>query len=358
MDHADRKIAPDMPEMRSVRIGAPVAMPPRSLLRSAPTTTKSATTPLRTIATSTAEWKPSNIPSLPQMYPLERSHARVKNDTSAVAQRIASVLRQQSLAPVFEDQKASGETQCHVRFVVRLFVDGDDLVVEVQRRSGCCFVFHQVSKALLQAARGETVMALPAFVVPNSMIKEEQQRAACDEALELANELLLKDRIDAQVLGMQSLVHMTREGGCKYSASAILKGPVMDTLLKFVRLSKGIDDEFLVGHRTNMRGDAFHVLANCLAREASKMSFDKFASDQVLKSVIDELRVAAEKPHNACHAARVLASLVKNSEAIKLRAEQLDAPAAIIMAFNEGISRHAMLEEEAKALKREMANCM
>ena len=378
----DRKIVPDMPEMRSVRIGAPIAMPQRSLLRSMPTTTKAPLAQIRqapVTPASEATWTPRNIPPLPQMYPLERSHVYVDDDQKHVASRIANVLRQQSLAPVFEDEKvriwrtsmllyfvgfltwcdlqASAETVCHVRLVVRMFSEGEKVVVEVQRRSGCCFVFHQVAKAILKAAKGEPAKKVPKFTVPASVIKEEQQRSSCNEALEIANELLQKDRIDAQALGMSSLVQLTNEGSSRFAASAILEGPLLDAVLKFVQPTESVD-EVLEEHRTEMRGDAFRVLANCLASTTAKLDIEKLGSDEILEALIKELRVAEEKPHNAWHACKVLKALLKDSEALRTKAEQLGAPSAVTVAYNEGVCRHAMLEKEATALKSEMANCM
>ena len=141
---ASRDIAPDLPQMRSVMIGAPMAMPPppRSFLRSAPSTIKApplpsavrmgpsskaspvvvAPMPSSAATSAPAKWEPTNIPSLPAIYPLERSHCRTTKNVSGVAARIADLLRENSLAPVFHESKVSTDDDacCIFAFVERI----------------------------------------------------------------------------------------------------------------------------------------------------------------------------------------------------------------------------------------------
>ena len=105
MSASDKQIAPDVPEMRSVLIrSAPPALPSRSLqlTKESPFSLKTNINTLK--AKGESGWKLSNIPKLPEMYPLERSHAYVKGIAGEeVASRIAECLRKESIMATFDD---------------------------------------------------------------------------------------------------------------------------------------------------------------------------------------------------------------------------------------------------------------
>jgi hypothetical protein len=101
-------IVPDMPQMRSVLIRSSVepAMPsPHNFGISAKSAPWSYG-PSTKIATVGAQpsWKPVNVPKLPEMYPLERSHVSIADaDAVEIAMRIADCLRKESIAATFEE---------------------------------------------------------------------------------------------------------------------------------------------------------------------------------------------------------------------------------------------------------------
>jgi len=234
-------------------------------------------------------------------------------------------------------------------------------VVEVQRRCGCSFVYRQIAKSVIKAVKGGKVKvpaprALPK--VPKSIFKEEDRKQECEEALEIAADLITKESFDSQLLGIQSLAQLTAGDATKVQAAkTILRGPIYESVLSFIRPlgdEEETKDDSMTEHRGNMKMDAFSVLANCFSAVSGKISFDGIANDELLEMIIEQLRTADETPHSACHAARALKALLTSSEAVKLRADQLDAAAAVLLAHKEGVNRHLMLEEVTKYLKEEV----
>ena len=254
---------------------------------------------------------------------------------------------------------------CNIRFTVQLFEDNGETVVEIQRRSGCCFGFRSISRSILQAAQDIAPAPKRAYNLPKAIVEKEQHESNCNEALGLAEDLLKKERLDAQELGMHSLLQMTRDRVCPDATSALLKGSAAKTVLSFLQSNNNAnagnndddDDETLNEHQHRMRGFALTILANCFEAEAGKMDLDGFATDALVQRIITELNEADRKPHNATQAARALTTLLKGSELARQKAGRLNASAAIHYAQTEGVSRHALLEREALALKGEMARC-
>ena len=100
------------------------------------------------------------------------------------------------------------------------------IVVELQRRKGDSITFHRYSKHILDAAMGD--FDAPAFSGPRGgeiahvytkkaerMLKMQTAKSAASEqenaviAIEIAHGLLMKDRMDARQLGLESLCLLT-----------------------------------------------------------------------------------------------------------------------------------------------------
>lgn len=267
------------------------------------------------------------------------------------------------------------ETSEHVKLCIRLFLDDEQVVVEVQRRSGCCFLFHQSAKAILRASKGMKQQRLPTFSIPDSVIKaeakqhSEQQQDLTEEAVEIASQLLKKERHDAHLLGLESLVQLTKATSTSTKAAlALVRGNVLDTILSLIqawRLSQQDDalsmDEMEKDYFAMMHRNALTVLANCLnaleqAGELTKVlgTHERLVADEILSVLIGELCSASDRPHDACQACKCLQTLLRSSEDTKMRALELGAPKAATSALNEGVCTHLILEEEARTLQVEI----
>lgn len=327
-------IAPDLPEMRSVliRSSGPSTMMPAArtglyakqapVLKTAPV--------LKSNNNKSTCWNPDPLPKLPEMYPLERSHAYVKDVNCAeIATRIADCLQKESIAATFEENKAVAETPCHTQFYVKLFEDHSQVIVEVQRSRGCSFTFSQCSKAILCAAKGVKRRGGPprTFTVPASVKAAKAMDDATEEATEIAFDLMSQPRIDAQRMGLESLQKMSKDG--------VVKNISQDRVDKIVSL---VSEEHCCR-------DALTVVANLLehgSMDASKCS-DEFVHALMLKLVDDDL-------HTAHQAARCLNYVCKALPNLK----KLVSKIGVAEAQMQGLERHAKLAEQTKLLQQEL----
>jgi hypothetical protein len=378
--------------MSSTSCGIPA---PRTLSGSPKETAKEAPT---VVPRRIGAWKltQNQLIPFPESYPLERSHVYIKGlEVQAVVTSISECLRQESIAAVYENNKvrlipresilmtegfthidlhqalAHAETPEHVRLCIRLFLDEEQVVVEVQRRSGCCFLFHQAAKSILCAAKGMKPQRLPTFKIPEC-VKAKVNFSfedSTEEAVQIASGLLKKDRYDAHLLGMESLVQLTKGATSTKAAHALFHGQVLDNILSLIQswrmhhedmdvcvVSDTEKDYFAMMHRY-----ALTVLANCLnaLEQASELeqllgTQYRLVADELLSVLIDELKNAEQRPHDAWQACRCLKTLLRSSKDTKMRAVGLGAPKAATSALNEGACTHLHLEEECRKLQVEL----
>lgn len=389
-----RRIVEDAPQMRSVRIQQPSVAPAMPFGRAAvgstktalvaPTTSQKLMTPPGSTTKAPAWNVNSNqLQAVPSYYRLERTHLMIDNVAVAeIASRIAACLREESVSATFHNDETMIEAETHegVTFTTRLFQgQNDKIIVELQRQAGCCYLFQQTAKCILRAAKGMPPSAkrrtLP---IPPSMPKSnvEEDTISLKQGLELAAGLLKKDRIDAHLLAMESLTHMSRSSKCQcLVVKAILTGPLLETLVLLVEswslcaAEKGEHEE---QYCAQMHRLAMGILANCLTtleaegelREvlandhaASAAINSQLCSPSLLMALVGELRNSETRPHDACEAARCLQPLVRNCPLVKPRLlEECDAMAAASMALDAGISCHANLEQECQRLQLVIKN--
>ena len=111
----NNEIAPDVPQMRSVLMHSAEApsIPSRSRLEYSAKSVKPVS-PLPYVLPSIKShaggvWKPCNVPKLPEVYILERSHVAIPDaDTLEIAERIAECLRTKSIAASFDNVSLGG----------------------------------------------------------------------------------------------------------------------------------------------------------------------------------------------------------------------------------------------------------
>lgn len=317
---------------------------------------------------------------------MERSHVYVE-DASAnqVARRMADCLRMESVAVQYEDVSSCSwartkdrriefvfiliEKLCsnqlfllqslarcdtceHVKFNIRLFTSGKKIVVEIQRVSGCCFLFHQATKNILRAALGQEAQPSVILTVPPCVMSELEEEDATEEALFFALNMLQSPRFDCNVLAMESLASVTKANSV--AAKSVVNGPLMTLILGWVEGQNAEDQDFHdQEHSVKMHRYALVILANCLT--ALSPTDTPKVSDDCLKILIGELKAACERPHDACEAAKSLKALVRSSD-VRLRALAMGAPSALMGAYQLGKSQHHQLERESLSLQMEMGN--
>jgi hypothetical protein len=267
------------------------------------------------------------------------------------------------------------ETKEHVQFTIRLWSDKEQVVVEIQRGSGCSFLFCQASKAILRAAKGSCApKPVRCFKIPDCV--PQQSLSECqkliEDDLEIACQLLKNDRFDTHLLGMESLVHLTNATKCgSFAAQCIISGDFLSTLLCLVESfrmhERSTRDETTLSvmeeeHFSMMHRHALTVLANCLASLEESGELEQvlaqrkeLLSESLLELLVHEVSQSNTRPHDACQAVRCMQCLVRASSQLKALACQLGAPKALDSAHREGASRHCTLEQESRKLQMDIS---
>jgi len=314
-------------------------------------------------------------------------------------------------------------------FHINLFSSGGNepgTIVEVQRRKGCSLAFHRTAWDIIAAAEGEECMENNDSSPLVAVLEEEEdwaknvteQKKNALAAMKICANLLLKDRLDANLLGVEFLCLLTdpRKTGiitATLVSRAILTGSIRPinsskekeglctdisheeddvfvqslnlrkfvlSLIQYKKLSDDDDmydseeevskcddvmnDASTDGNRHRRSHDLEHAdkLHN-LALEALSNALDVIARDgslcetvhqhqwlgdvALVETLIDVLRKAETRPHDAVLSARCLASLVEASNEAIEHAMKLDAMAVVKRAKLIGQSQHASLALES-----------
>lgn len=179
-------------------------------------------------------WSPKTIRTVPAFYPLEKSSRFIEDGHLAVASRLSECLRVLSVQATYNDENATASlvTGENVEMHLSLWKTSGGpgskypvgIVVELQRRKGDSIVFHRYSRYILDAAMGDFDDEIfqqntggdiaPIYTKKAERMLKMQRTAASEEesaiiAIEIAHGLLMKDRMDARQLGLESLCLLT-----------------------------------------------------------------------------------------------------------------------------------------------------
>lgn len=394
-----------------------------------PSARRSSASSIDSSSSSKSNWSPTELRHVPAFYPLERSSRFVKDNLADVVVRVSEANRLLSIHAVYCNESATAElyTSENVEMYLALWKSTgkeEGIVVEIQRRKGDSIAFHRYSRCILDAAAG--VLDISDHVEKNGddidavfsrnvqrMLTLETPKDAKSEAenaviaIEIAHGLIMKDRIDARQLGLESLCLLTdpKKTGmttAMIASRVVLLGSAQDidsnaapeeslmcdetpfqeirqallSLIQFRRI--GDVDDFDEGedseeseHITVLHNLALAVLANALdvisdedepedapigrrrADTAESMS-ERFLEDslevsenrEIMKTLISELGKAGAKPHNACLSAKCIGSLCRASDKARKRAKELGAKNVVQTALDVGQRTHLKLERE------------
>jgi hypothetical protein len=174
-----------------------------------------------------SNWSPTKLRPVPAFYPLERSSRFVEDDLSVVVARVSEANRLLSVHALYCDETATASllTAENVEMHLSLWKTSgkqEGIVIEIQRRNGDSIIFHRYSRYILDAAVGELDIYEHLFqngedldVVYSKKVQRLLSLEASDDigsetenaiiAIEIAHGLLMKDRMDARQLGLESL---------------------------------------------------------------------------------------------------------------------------------------------------------
>lgn len=180
------------------------------------------------------EWKllsRDSLPLMPLHYAKERTSIAVsKEEPNVIADRIVQRAHLISAFGYYDGVKARATLKTdEMELTIQLFQEksNDSTIVEIRRKSGSTILFHRAARCLLRAAKGDNKKnfcatasnlqtqshALPHLLSASrrrvSTVEETTQNKGVESTLactmETIDSLLRKDRLDAQLLGMQSL---------------------------------------------------------------------------------------------------------------------------------------------------------
>ena len=242
-----------------------------------------------------------------------------------------------------------------------MFLDSGKIVVEVQRKCGCSYRFRETARTVLRSAKGVTserarpVMAIPSSIPLESPI-QQQQRA--ESALEVAMQQLCSDRLDSQLIGMETLEQITQSASRFCVSNKVLEGECLAKVLAAAQDDAGnAGSEFEEQHISIMKRRAMTVVANALSALAESGRLDsllsecrELKSESFICSLVDTLREASTLPHDATQAARCIRHLLTSKEVEAVLIE-MSVDSVVSDACRSGACRSALLEQESKKLK-------
>ena len=201
------------------------------------------TAPAQLTGNGNSNWQSATearLEDVPPFYIVSTDSVRVCGNVDAqeVAGRIAEWLRIKSVASAFDGCIARCQTLDRCEFDVRIFREGDHLLVDVQMTRGDAFSYRSHADAILNAAQGimsDTFdplgpsSSLPSMSIP---ISEIQELAASDgseiiDVLENTSELIQKERVDACAIGMETLAVLTKRDKVGDRVSALTSQAVL-----------------------------------------------------------------------------------------------------------------------------------
>jgi len=350
----DQEIAQESPEMRSILIRSAVS--PRTMI-SGPSlqqlpkmpatlprfpTKPSAVAPPTT--THNSNWEVETIPKVPELYHIGRPSVIVSDcEGSEIVSRISECLRKQSLSVSFDENTAVCETSCHTKFIVKIFEDDEQFIVEVQRRTGCSFVCQKHSRSILRAAKGSKAAPKPrTFNIPTSILEKEQKpeeaKIAEENDVKNAFDLINQEKHDVKMLGMSALINIT----ANKNISSVVEESSLDFLPKCI-LSQGHEDDKM----SKLRLDALTVLGNLLTNDSVKAQF--VIENNLLQTLVTYL--VHGNLNVAYQAARCMTAICRTCPSLKTNIAALGASTAIDQAYEHGLARHKLLENELDQLK-------
>jgi hypothetical protein len=331
------------------------------------------------------EWRGSASPSvwdvkgqdlelLPLDFPLERTHREINDDASKVAARISDALRALSIETEFDCEKAKAKCKTNdcVCFRIRLYAgseSGEPVIVEVQRRNGCAASFMRSCRSILDAAEGKDAVrkkSLPPFMQkPIGQMKCIQSITPVlvkpANPLDNVMNLLRSKKRDSNILGLENLCFLTDPYQTTPAVAIQVSQRVIidDELREEIRALTErdvfyLDDEGQSNHTDQMRHLALNIFANGLAvcskdgclKEAVKKQ--KWFSDHLIPSLLDELKRADSSANNAYQSACCVQSLISCSDVAKQLVVDNGGVSILEQAHAFGTRRHELLADETR----------
>ena len=392
--------------------GSTSSMPPKmSLMQVDPSQLPSSSTSA-TFAVGHWNLRDSDVKTLPDFHPLDRSAVFVPNcpDASEVARRISDVLRARSVSAEYDNSKAKAKcvTSENVEFRVRLYRGkksyAHGVIVEVQRRYGFSPTYAGDVVSILDAAEGKNLPApaqrrrsagLPPPPPLPSLVPDEEDGAdessassspdAGLESIKIASAMLSDSGVDRQSMGLQGLAALTdsykigKTTATRASAEIVTgatpqAAQARDAILALVLTEppktstgtgtsnkadslSGVESDADAANTALLRTLALTVLSNVLSNLTGTpelVALRPILSQAVLPALLSELKTATTNPRGADLAVRSLLPIVETFDRDYVECELLGHGSyeLLIEAQNVGEARYDSLREQSSSCLR------
>eukprot|EP00565_Helicotheca_tamesis_P001877 CAMPEP_0185723540 /NCGR_PEP_ID=MMETSP1171-20130828/353_1 /TAXON_ID=374046 /ORGANISM="Helicotheca tamensis, Strain CCMP826" /LENGTH=376 /DNA_ID=CAMNT_0028391259 /DNA_START=293 /DNA_END=1423 /DNA_ORIENTATION=- len=336
-------------------------------------------------------WKVRDFNSLrdvANIFPLEKTRITVNIiSPDEVANRIIDCLKRLSIASIYRKPKATllAESLDHVQFYIRLFkkIDGANkaIVVEIQRKNGCCLSFCSMARTILQEVKygynGKDDESRKCLVklyhaqdigAINSRVEEKMEDDISFALERISDSLFACDLMDVKLIAMENLCLLTSIDSTEAKTSLAITQNILQSDAddhKKIRLSilqlvrHPCDEEYsydelqqryyriMHNHALEMLGNMLHLLSGSKNVLQSIVDSDEWLGDRgLLAALIKELHCADTRPHDAYHAMRCLNAIIGASSDLMKRAVGLGLLSAIDFSQNVGHRSHSLLAGE------------
>jgi len=173
-------------------------------------------------------WENPTLRPIPSYYPLESSN-RVLNEhefgISEVTSNLSEAFRVLGIQTKYFESPAGAALLTPELVEIYLYLwktgNGKKICIEVQRRRGDSVTFYRYARHILEAASGDfdaseyndysdsNYLRAAEKLLRTELTNSSKEREASIMSIELAADLLRKDRLDARILGMESLCILT-----------------------------------------------------------------------------------------------------------------------------------------------------
>jgi len=319
-----------------------------------------------------------NLGQVPEF--LERTHVNVKNtNPSLILDRIRSCLYEMSIHAKFvlDKVRIECETENFVKFNINMYrMENDEVIVEVQRRKGCCMQYGCVCKTILKTAEGksnESNINTKAFNCSKmgGVQCEQDLKTEVVKTLENSLELLESECREADEMVLSDLSCITDvTKTCPKAAHIASKAIFLDSKDTLLSLClNAMKGDFASDENTDAREEirtccrlGLMTLFNCMSNlvhdskllEKVLMQHEEMFMNEVIPTLVKHVSCAKKCPHTACLAARCIHLFLENSfdyfQLIKNNQESFEEAAII------GIRSHKHLENAIKSLRSSFEN--
>jgi len=336
-------------------------------------------------------WKltPQQVLPVPVYHPMERTAVTISDTpVEEITKRISTFLKQNSIPAKYEDEhsRVSCATDGLLKFVVQLWrlPHGDGVVVEIQRRQGCCIDMQAIRHYLLEAIQTgtnfepapkptrSTCGIVQSLLEQTSLPAPPSQLPCSAAALDLAKRLLQSERLDAQRLGLESLCSLTNPAQVLLRDSDVVSKTILsdpewqDLMIRYFdsnHVDDSEDNQECYGGAIKWNYEqgeffgAMHFLALkvvCQAVEsvAAKSESTDFTTPfwkTVLRALCYNLTVAAQRPLEGAWSIRCLRHVqVLQPDLLQLIPDRQGLHESLVHARDFGKQHHRSLEVETE----------